>query len=80
MLIFNPLKEDFVYPWYDDDNLVQTITLPSMEITRLPEAQGKFMLRHLADRVFQESGDSKKDRDLEYKRIYSELEINDGLD
>lgn len=49
--LYNPLKDDFSYMWFDDENKGHLLTLPSMQITVLPTSQGRFMLQHLTDKI-----------------------------
>lgn len=79
-LLFNPLLESFTYTWFNDKDEVETITLPSLEITRLEDAPGEYMARHLADKVYQEKYSTRNDRDEEYKKIYKEIYVTDELE
>ena len=80
LLIYNPLKEDFVYDWFDDKDQKETLVLPSLEITRLPDSQALFMGKHLADRIYQSRELGRMDRDVAYQKIYKEIYVTDELD
>lgn len=49
--LFNPLTTDFSYTWFDEHDAGHLLTLPSGQITILPKAQGRFMLKHLIDYI-----------------------------
>ena len=71
--IFNPLISDFSYEWLDDNDCIHLITLRAMDFTELSDAQATFMARHLADKVFQERGSTKMDREEQMKKILEEI-------
>lgn len=77
--LYNPLLKDFEYIWYDDHDEAHTLKLPSLVITTLPEAQGKFMEKHLIDEILNVRGRTKEGTDIQLERIKKEVEVKDDL-
>ena len=73
--IFNPLTSDFSYEWLDDTDCIHLITLRAMDFTELSEEQAPFIARHLADKIYQERGSTKMDREEQMKKILEEINV-----
>jgi hypothetical protein len=70
--LFNPLKDDFLYFWFDDDMKGHPLTIPSLEIAVFPKAQGDFMAKHLTDRIDQQRG-GQESIDIRRAKIMEEI-------
>jgi hypothetical protein len=79
MRLYNPLTNDFSYTWFDDNNKGHVLVLPSLVITELPEAQGKFMEKHLIDEIINQREDTKMGYEHQVEKIKKEVEVNDLL-
>jgi hypothetical protein len=75
--IYNPLMEDFEATWFDENDRPHKLVLSSLNITTLPYSQGKFMAKHLTDKVCFERG-IKNDHE-KWKEILMEVTINDFI-
>ena len=79
MRLFNPLTSDFSYEWLDDKNKSHLLKLPSLTITELPDDQGTFMLKHLADEVLNIRYTKSLGTDYQLEQIKKEILIQDEI-
>ena len=75
LTLYNPLKEDFVIEWLDDEDTTHTLTAKSLSLTTFPYYQGRFIRRHLADCIAMES--KLKNHDAALEAAYKEIDIHD---
>ena len=73
--VFNPLNKDFTVNYDLSGKNPKTFILKAKEITHVPQEYAKHVKRTLADAVFDAKGDYHKDRDMQMKDIYKEIEI-----
>lgn len=73
--IFNPLNKDLTVDYDLSGENPKHFILKAKEITHIPEEYAKHVKRTLADAVFDAKGDYRKDRDVQMKEIYQEIEI-----
>ncbi len=74
--IFNPLNEDFdvKYDINNDRNPV-TFTIKAKETASYEKVIADHFKQALAVRIFDLRGNVRKDRDIQMKEIYKEIEI-----
>lgn len=72
--VFNPLKREFEYVWFNDQNEPITLSIPARDFKYFPPYQGNFMAKHLADAVIHERG-IKTNAEDDYKLVMKEILI-----
>jgi hypothetical protein len=73
--IFNPLNEDFSVKYDVKKDKPITFTIKAKEVAEFEEYIAKHIKKHLANRIFDVKGDYKKDRDMQMKKFYKEMEV-----
>lgn len=74
VLIFNPLNEDVSVKYDASGKNPRTFTFRAKEVGKIDKEFADHVKKHLANRIFDKRGDYRKDRDMQMKEIYKEME------
>jgi len=74
--VFNPLLIDFTFKYdVNDDSKPVSFTIHSREIEWYEPYLAKHAKKDLADLIFNQQGNPRKDRDLQMKEIMKDISV-----
>lgn len=73
--IFNPLNKDIRVVFDSQGPNPRSWTLKAKEATYVESLFANHVKKHLADSIFDAKGDYRKDREMQMKDIYKQMEI-----